>query len=268
LRRDGTCRLGVVRFVGLEKAGPPRGVRATERPPGFSARTGSCRPRSRCRCRSPESRRHRRSFERSQRQDHHRADKGREVGARTESIHAAADLTFAADPSSYSQTTSPADGSTAPMAKERSEPHHGLDHRLLLRKRLQRPSRSLRDLRQHTRTQRFKRRGRRQLPPARGSRRWPPHRSDTRRWLQRAVDPHRVATTDGAAPAGGHPNRQSLTDGRRLLPAPGVEVGAAQGAAGRVWRDALAALRAVARVHVSKDAVHGCEDAKQSVRSG
>lgn len=57
----------------------------------------------------------------SDRSAHHRADKGREVGARTESIHAAADLTFAADPSSYSQTTSPADGSTAPMAKERSE---------------------------------------------------------------------------------------------------------------------------------------------------
>jgi hypothetical protein len=167
LRRDATCRLGVVRFVGLEKDGPPRGVGAAERPPVFRREQGladlglvvGVARRSLAATAG-------RSSDRSA-QDHHRADKGREVGARTESIHAAADLTFAADPSSYSQTTSPADGSTAPMAKERSEPHHGLDHRLLLRKHLQRPWRSLRDLRQQTRTQRFKRRGRRQLPPAR-----------------------------------------------------------------------------------------------------
>src|SRR5438876_666940 len=77
----------------------------------------------------------------------------------------------------------------------------------------------------------------------------PPRSSNTSRWLQRAADPHRVASTDGAAPAGGHPNRQSLTDWHRLLPALGVEVGAAQGAARRVWGDALAALGAVARAH-------------------
>ena len=82
-----------------------------------------------------------------------------------------------------------------------------------------------------------------------GSRRGQPHRSDTRRWLQRPADPHRAAATDGAAQAGGHPNRQSLTDGHRLLPALRVKIGAAQGAAGRVWRDALAASGAVVNDH-------------------
>jgi hypothetical protein len=90
---------------------------------------------------------------------------------------------------------------------------------------------------------------------------------NTSRSLQRTPDPHSAASKEGAAQAGGHPDRQSLPGGCRLLPALGVQVRAAQGAAGRVWGDALDALGAVARMHRTKDAAHGCEDAKQSVRS-
>jgi hypothetical protein len=74
-------------------------------------------------------------------------------------------------------------------------------------------------------------------------------------WLQRAPNPHGVSPTDGVPQAGGQSNRQSLTGRHGLLPALRVKIGAAQGAAGGVWRDALAAFGAVARVHRNKDAV-------------
>jgi hypothetical protein len=87
------------------------------------------------------------------------------------------------------------------------------------------------------------------------------------RRLQRAPDPHRATPAHNAAHARGHSNRRSLTGGHRLLPALRVQIRAAQGAARRVWCNALAAFGAVARVHTGKGVLQACAAAKRSVRS-
>ena len=51
------------------------------------------------------------------------------------------------------------------------------------------------------------------------------------------------------------------------LPALGIELGAAEGAAGGIWGDPLAAFRAKTGMHDSEDSVNPSEAAKGIVRS-
>jgi hypothetical protein len=63
------------------------------------------------------------------------------------------------------------------------------------------------------------------------------------------------ATSPGSAPAAGKTQRQALAKGRSAaLPPAGIEVGAAQGAAGGKRGHTLATLGAIAGVHGDQDA--------------